>query len=151
MAPSLEDRIQHLLTFEAEHGHVFVPFTYKSNGLGRWVSNMRANRNLNKVKPDVIQELDEVGFAWVVPKGDKKTEMVEWGKQFRWLVNFHKSKGHCNVPVQIGGKEVPASKWCDEQRQLHMNGKLEQDRVDKLSRLGFDFYGSSEGQDEPVS
>ena len=151
MAPSLEDRIQQLLGFEAEHGHMFVSSTFKKDGLGRWVSNMRANRNLGKVKSEVINDLDKVGFAWVVPKGPKKNEMVEWGKQFRWLVNFHKSKGHSNVPSKIGGKIVPAAEWCDEQRQLHMHGKLEQEKVNKLSQLGFDFYGSSKDEDEPVS
>lgn len=153
MAPSLEDRIEKLLEFEEENGHMFVPKNFKEkDGLGRFVSNARQNRKNGKIKPEVIAKLDEVGFVWAVPKGPAKDELIEWGKQYRWLVNFHETKGHCNVPAKIGGKDVPAAAWCDEQRQLHLNSKLEKGKFDKLSKLGFDFYGSSEdNEDQPVS
>jgi len=157
MAPSgisLEDRIEKLLEFEAENGHMFVPFHYKEkNGLGRFVSNARQLRKSGKMTQEVIAKLDEVGFVWVIPKGPAKDELIEWGKQFRWLVNFHKAKGHCNVPAKIGGKVVPAAAWCEEQRQLHLSGKLDMGKFDKLSKFGFDFYGSSEedNEDQPVS
>jgi len=153
MAPSLDDRIEMLLEFEAENGHMFVPKACKEkDGLGRFVSNKRHERKNGKLKPDVIAKLDEIGFVWVVPKGPAKEELVEWGKQFRWLSNFQKTKGHCNVPAKIGGKDVPVAEWCDEQRQLHLNAKLDKGRFDKLSNIGFDFYGSSEdSEDQPVS
>lgn len=153
MAPSLDERIEHLLEFEAKHGHLIVPRKYTENGLGIWVNNTKAARKKGKLKPDVIAKLDEIGFVWVSPNGPAKEELIEWGKQFRWLVNYQKAKGHCNVPSKIAGKVAPVAAWCDEQRQLHLSGKLDQGKFEKLSKIGFDFYGSSEeyNEAEPVS
>lgn len=138
-----------LIEFEAENGHMFVPFNYKEkNGLGRFVSNTRQHRKTSKIKDDVIAKLDSIGFVWVVPKGPAKDELVAWGKHFRWLKNFWETKGHCNVPANIGGEAVPTAKWCDEQRQLHLHGKLEKGRFERLSRLGFDFFGDGSSDDE---
>ena len=151
MAPTLDERIEHLLKFEASHGHMIVPQKYAADGLGTWVNNTKAKRKVGKLKPDVIAKLDEIGFVWVVPKGPAKEELIEWGKQFCWLVDFQKAKGHCNVPSKIAGETVPVAAWCDEQRQLYVSGKLDQNKIEKLSKLGFDFYGSSGNNEfEPV-
>jgi len=149
MAPSLEDRIQQLKAFEAENGHLIVTVACKNDGLGSWVNNTRAKKAKGKLKPEMVDELDKLGFVWAIPKGPAKEELIEWGKQYRWLVNFHKNKGHCNVPAKIAGKDCACATWCDEQRRLYNDGQLDQGREKKLEILGFDFYGSSE--DEPVS
>jgi hypothetical protein len=153
MAPTtLDERIENLLEFEAEHGHLIVPYGYKANGLGHWVNNTRAQRKRGGLKPDAIAKLDDVGFVWVAPTGPAREELIAWGRQFRWLANFRKARGHCRVPSKIAGEAVPVAAWCDRQRQLHLAGKLDQDKFQKLSKLGFDFYGSSEDNEaEPVS
>lgn len=124
---------------------MFVPQTHSDHGLGRYVNNIRGQKKLGRLKSDVIAELDKIGFVWIVEKGVDKTALIEWGKQFRLLVDFQKVKGHCNVPPAIGGVENPLFEWCNEQRRLHMTGALDQGN-------GFDFYGSSEddAKEEPV-
>lgn len=145
---SLEDRIEQLLQFEAEHGHLFVPVKYKPNNLGYWVNNKRAAKKSNKkIDADTMAKLNEIGFVWVWPKGPEKDALIEWGKQFSWLVKFQKDQGHCTVPAKIAGKLNPVATWCDEQRRLNMEGKLDPAKVDKLTRLGFNFYGSSADDD----
>jgi hypothetical protein len=151
MAPTIDDRIEQLLRFEAQEGHLFVPQTHKKDGLGKWVDNMRYQKKNGKIKKnDTISRLDEIGFVWEVPKGPAKQELIKWGKHFKFVVNFHKTKGHCNIPSKIAGKSIPAAAWCDQQRSLFLEQKLEQDKVDKLSKLNFDFYWSGEEVNEPV-
>ena len=83
MAPTLEERIESLQEFEAENGHMVVPYAYSGKGkLGYWVGNMRAKRKKGALKPDVVAKLDEVGFASVALKGPELTQLVEGGKQF---------------------------------------------------------------------
>ena len=149
---SLEDRIQQLIAFEADHGHTMVPKDFKM-GLGIWVKNMRFQRSKSKIKPDVVAQLDSINFLWSVPKGRDKEKVVEWGKHFKWVADFSKAKGHCRVPAIIGGKAVPAADWCDEQRRLYMENKLGSDKFEKLQKIGFDFYGSEEETpiEDPVS
>lgn len=149
MGFTFDERIEHLLQFEADHGHLFVPTSFSTNGLGRWVTNARFAYCKSKLKQEQIDKLENIGFAWVVPKGEAKAEFIEWGKQFSWLVKYQKSTGRCNVPSKIAGKVAPVAAWCDEQRRLHLDGKLDKSKCNKLSRLGFDFYGSS-SEDEPV-
>jgi hypothetical protein len=152
MTISFEQRIEQLQKFEADHGHLFISGSQGPNGLGKWVANKRQERQRGKLKQETIHKLDELNFVWVVPKGRGKEELIEWGKQYRWLKNFHEAKGHCNFPSKIAGKAAPVAAWCDTQRQLFMDGKLEQEKVDKLAKLGFDFFGSSDCSEvTPVS
>ena len=148
MAPaskvSFEERIEQLIKYEADNGHMFVP--QKEGSLGKWVNNMRFTKS--KLKKDQIDKLNEVGFVWVTPKGPEKSAMIEWGKKFKKLVTFQRMKGHCNVPASLGGKPYPLADWCDEQRQLFGEEKLDKDKYEKLTRLGFDFFGSSDGSSD---
>ena len=138
---SFEDRVEQLIKFEADNGHMFVP--QKEPGIGKWCNNARLRKD--NFKAEQIAKLNEIGFAWVVPKGPEKAAMVEWGKKHKLLVTFQKMKGHCNVPAFLGGKPYPLADWCNEQRGLFGEGKLEKDKYDKLNRLGFDFFGASDG------
>lgn len=137
---SLDERIQQLVAFEAQHGHTLVPRSHKS-GLGVWVKNMRFQRTQGKVKSDVMEKLNAVKFVWVAPKAADKEKVMQWGKHFKWLHDFVKAKGHCRVPATIAGKPTPAAEWCNEQRRLFMENKLGSDEMEKLQKIGFDFYG----------
>ena len=53
------------------------------------------------------------------------------------LAEFKREFGHCNVP-QSNERNAQLSRWCDNQRHLLKNGKLSQDRIDKLNELGFE-------------
>lgn len=110
---SLKERIEQLAAFEAENGHTFIPYGYKKDRLGVWVNNTRAARRKNKLKTEDISKLDQVGFVWNA-KGLDKTETIEWGKNFRWVNQFHKDPGHSSVPAKIGGKPIKYAEWCDE-------------------------------------
>ncbi len=52
------------------------------------------------------------------------------------LAEFKREFGHCNVS-RYNERNAQLSRWCDNQRQLFKNGKLSQDRIDKLNELGF--------------
>lgn len=148
---SLDERIEQLVQFEAEHGHMYVPQSEKG-GLGIWVMNARAKWKQGKFKRDETSKLDEIGFVWTVPKGPEKDKQIAWGKQFRLLVKYYKTKGDCDVPSKIAGEENPLFTWCQEQRRLHAKGEMGQDNIEKMTKLGFDFYGPSENREEgPVS
>ena len=139
---AFDDRIKQLIEYENENGHLFVPTGYTGfNNLGRWVNNTRTNKA--KLKSGQITELERIGFIWKTPKGPIKKELIEWGNKLKLLVKFHKSKGHCNVPSEVGGKPYPLALWCDEQRQKFGEDNLDQNKIDRLNHLGFDFYGSS--------
>ena len=137
---SFDERIQQLLDFEAKNGHMFVPRSIGS--LGEYCRDAR--RGKYKFDQEQKAKLDEIGFPWKALKGPERDVFIEWNKKFQLLVKFHKSKGHCNVPSAVAGKPYPLASWCDEQREKFGNDNLDQDKIDKLTRIGFDFFGTSE-------
>ena len=53
------------------------------------------------------------------------------------LEEFKREYGHCNVLLS-NERNAQLSIWCNKQRYLLKNGKLSQDRIDKLNELGFE-------------
>ena len=53
------------------------------------------------------------------------------------LAEFKREFGHCNIS-RYNERNAQLSSWCDKQRYLLKNGKLSQDRIDKLNELGFE-------------
>jgi hypothetical protein len=53
------------------------------------------------------------------------------------LAEFKREFGHCNVPRSYE-RSPHLGNWCNNHRRLLKNGKLSQDRIDKLNELGFE-------------
>ena len=58
---SLDDRIEQLLQYQTEYGHMFVPLKYKPNNLGSWVNNKKAAKKKNKLDRETVERLEEIG------------------------------------------------------------------------------------------
>lgn len=140
MVFTFEERIQQLVEFENTEGHMFVPNSHADKGLGGWVKEIKKQRKKNNVKQERVDALNDIGFPWVAVSGPEKAQIVEWGKHYKQLAIFHSTTGHCNVPQIVGGEDNPIFPWCQEQRRLHVTGKLAEAQTAKLSKLGFDFY-----------
>jgi hypothetical protein len=54
------------------------------------------------------------------------------------LEEFKREYGHCNVPRSYE-RNPQLGIWCNNHRPLFKNGKLSQDRIDKLNELGFEW------------
>ncbi|MCW5213626.1 helicase associated domain-containing protein, partial [Desulfobulbus sp. TB] len=58
-------RYNELVKFKQQHGHCKVPTNYADNPqLGKWVSRQRQQRKQDKLTPERLQMLEEVGFLW---------------------------------------------------------------------------------------
>lgn len=74
--------------------------------------------------------LDSLGFAWA------RNELeLKWSAKLDRLLIYKEEHGDCNVPQ--GYKEKPLAIWVNNQRTFNRNGKLPQDRIDRLNALGF--------------
>lgn len=152
---TFEQRVEQLLQYEHEHGHMFVPDKYnEQHGLGTWCRNAKARKKAGHLNPAHVAKLNEIGFFWTVPSSSAKEALIAWGKMYRILVEHFKSKGHCHVPPMVGGQSSPIYAWCQEQRRLYVRGLLDQGNIDKLKRIEFDFQPAHDGSDDekkPVS
>jgi superfamily II DNA or RNA helicase len=68
LGKSWETMFQMLLMFKKKHGHTNVPVKAKKPWaeLGIWVDKVRALKRNNKLKSDRLEQLNKIGFRWLV-------------------------------------------------------------------------------------
>jgi len=66
-----------------------------------------------------------------------RQNLVDWDDNYEALKKYHAAHGNCAVPF---GKETGSLRsWTERQKKLNSLNRLEQDKVDKLKALEFDF------------
>jgi hypothetical protein len=136
-----EDRLAEVAAFKAKHGHCDIPMSFSENPkLGRFINNMRVQRNAGKLSADRVAKLEAVGFIW---KSARRVEVAEgvtvkWMASFNELLQYKKTHGNFDVPVERS--ENPAlGKWVGEQRFRKLKGKLNPAREKLLNEISFNF------------
>jgi hypothetical protein len=61
---------------------------------------------------------------------------LSWDDRFKQLEAYKAANGDCNVPQKYA-LNPQLGNWVDKQRQLQKNGKLSDDRFERLENLGF--------------
>jgi len=127
---SWEEELEKLKRYKEEHGDCHVPQIYPADPqLASWVDRQRANHKKNKLTDERYQCLNEIGFRWSI-------QYLTWEEQFENLKKYEEVHGDCNVPIgyladpHLGG-------WVQYQRTKHKNGKLADDRRERLNEIGF--------------
>ncbi|WP_257615700.1 helicase associated domain-containing protein, partial [Chlamydia suis] len=125
-----EENFLALKRFQEEHGHCKVPQRYLQNPqLASWVSTQRCAFKKGKLSEDKIARLEEIGFVW-----DVREE--EWEENFLELKRFQEEHGHCKVP-QWYPQNPFLGVWVSTQRQDFKEGKLSEDKIERLEEIGF--------------
>jgi superfamily II DNA or RNA helicase len=124
-----EEKFERLVAFRTREGHANVPRHYSDDvELANWVGNQRAFKRRGQLTPERVARLEASEFCW-----DPKD--ASWGERFCELAAFAKSEGHCDVPVNFHNRLLAT--WVVGQRAAFRRGSLSQERVAKLTSLGF--------------
>ncbi|TXK48138.1 hypothetical protein FVR03_08165 [Pontibacter qinzhouensis] len=138
---SWEKSYRQLLAFKREHGHCFVPVTYKeSKALGNWVATQRFLEARGELQEARRRKLEEVNFVW---SRNTKKELTSIADK-NWLVNLSKLIAYQEVhgTYQVSININPAlQRWISWQRKMFFMGKLSDSRIDKLNAIGFSWNG----------
>jgi len=62
-----------------------------------------------------------------------------WNEKYDLLVEYKQEHGHCNVPRNDIFNGQKLGFWADKQRRFYKEGKLPEDRIDRLNEIGFDW------------
>lgn len=129
---TFDERVQLLRNYKAEHGDCCIPWDHPT--MGDWVKDVR-RRRVKLLSDEQRRVLDELGFEW-----ENKRDR-EWQNCLERLRAFHQQSGHCRVPETFDDGDAPSSLygWCRTQRRFFHQGRLREDRRQKLEALGFDF------------
>lgn len=132
-----EKKYKELYAFQQKHGHGFVPVNYKQDkSLGTWVATQRKLEATGKLESEKKKKLEELGFVWSRDT-QKELEAInsrKWEASFRKLKAYKNEYGTCQVSLKV---DSVLQRWACWQRKAFYEGKLPQDRLDKLNEIGF--------------
>eukprot|EP00979_Chaetoceros_neogracilis_P002778 scaffold453_cov278-Chaetoceros_neogracile.AAC.28 len=120
-----------LVEYKEKNGHCNRP--ENKGSLGRWIRYQRSIFKSKKLKADRYEKLVEIGFAFEDALEFKGKFDQKWQEMYQKLLEHKETNGHCfNVP-----QTLPLARWLNHQRCLYRNGKLREDRAEKLLSVGF--------------
>jgi hypothetical protein len=125
-----EEMYAELVSYKHRFNNCNVPAQWKENPkFGNWVLHQRSRHRKGKLEIDRIRRLNELGFVW-------SPLDAAWEERFDELVAYKKRFGDCAVPVKWA-ENLKLGSWVSNQRTHHRVGNLSDDRIRRLSDLGF--------------
>ena len=127
-----EEMFQALAAYKDRFGNCNVRTHWEENPqLGQWCGSQRTDYKNAKLSRERIKRLEELGFVW-----DAYAEF--WEGMFQALAAFKDRFGDCNIH-QRWEENPQLGSWCKNQRTAYKNGKLTNDRRERLEGLGFEW------------
>jgi hypothetical protein len=139
-----------LRAYHRLHGHLNVPRGWAAEPtLAGWLATQRFLRKRGDLVEERERRLAELDPEWHRgrdPRVRTGTSRVResrsqaWDRGFAALERYRQSHGDCAVPTRWP-KDGKLARWVVRQRLLRKRGILSRDRVDRLTRLGFEWSG----------
>ena len=123
-----------LLQFRQQRGDCNVPGRWKENPqLANWVTVQRRAKRLGRktITQEQIRKLDEIGFVW-----DHDRSKLTWDEMFSFLQEYKRRHGDCKVLARWPDNPKLAS-WVSNQRSAKKASKLSEEKMQRLTEMGF--------------
>lgn len=120
-----------------EHGHLLVPFDYKSTDghkLGQWM-HVQRERYKGKRRPlsaAQVKALENISMVWSL--SDTRTE--KWDSMYQWVADYRSNNGKLPLrPSLLAPDGRSMGNWISVQRTALSQGKLSKDKAERLKLL----------------
>ena len=127
---------EHARSYFKKHGDLLVMSQYVCNDgykLGNWITNQRANKTsgnkYGKLSSEQITRLERIGMVWNVQE-------YQWLRSYETALQYYERNGNIRVPRGVRYGNIDLQSWVSEQRKRYKQGKLSEERICKLSRIG---------------
>jgi len=128
-----EEMYQRLLAYKKEHKDTNVPQKYKEDQkLARWVGTQRAVHRNKTMMEGHERLLNSIGFAWELSTRNK----APWEEMYQRLIAYKKEHKDTSVPNKYK-EDPPLGNWVNNQRTVHRNKKMTEERKRLLNSIGF--------------
>ena len=131
-----------LFEFYNENKHFKIPLTSENKKLILWLKTQRYYYKNEQLSSDRITKLNAINFPWV-SNGKEFINPInqrndsDWLKMFDQLFSFIIKHNHTIIPRgDIETKSL--SLWLVKQRKLYRDGKLSNEKIEKLKRINVD-------------
>merc|ERR1719253_2042959 len=130
------ERFDELKEFKRINGHFNISRTNSEYpGLGRWIEKQRAAYRRSNISDDLLQRLIDIGFSL-----DGKRYDQLWEQRYNELKEFKSINGNCIVS-ETNADYPRLGRWVTRQRRAYKNNNITDDRVQRLSDIGFSLDG----------
>ncbi len=120
-----------------DHGDLRTASSYVTEdglGLGSWIQTQRrvhAGKAVGRLSEEQISRLERVGMVW------EDAQEQSFAKGCEALERYLDENGDADVPARyVSADGFPLGKWIGNIRAAYKNGRLDQDRTERLNRLG---------------
>ena len=130
-----------LIVYKQHHDDCKVPERYAPDkALGTWVRHQRIYLKNAPLNNERRRRLVNIGFAWQ-PAGIGSS----WDDMFHRLVDYQQRHGDCNTPYRYP-QDRQLGVWVCTQRRTLKDAPLDNERRQKLDRLGFTWQPKEKGE-----
>ncbi|MBO4849264.1 MAG: helicase associated domain-containing protein [Clostridia bacterium] len=116
-----------------ENGNLFIPRQYITNDglkLGLWIVTQRRQHSDGILTAERIELLEKIGMVW-------KVNDRQWQNNYDLAAEYYKKNGDLLVPQRyITTDNTPLGSWISHQRKNYQTGKLSEDRIELLEKIG---------------
>ena len=135
-----EEMYKHAKNYYEKHCDLLVPYDYfitvnnKKIDLGKWIFSQRVRYKNNSLSEEKIKRLEKIGMVWKVDFEKRWEEMYEYAN------DYYEKHGNLLVPRSyekiIDNKLIKLGKWVQAQRDKYRTGKLSEEKIEKLEKIG---------------
>lgn len=128
-------RYGQLVAHKSKHGSCDVsPKVDKP--LSSWINRQRQERRRGQLSSSRVKKLNDLGFVW-------DPYDAQWEERCSELEGCHAKKGNCDIPWDYRDKGLYI--WVTNQRLARKEGRLSEEQIARLDRIGFqwDPFGES--------
>jgi hypothetical protein len=127
------ENVEKLHLFKKKFGHLAVPFRFEDDqGLADWVRRQRILYGRDKLSPERVESLADMGFGWTARD-------ARWNWMYDALCDFKMDSGHTRVP----GAHAELHRWVAKQRRIfaplmenpELYGSLDSSDAERFSKL----------------
>ncbi len=133
LEPAWNQKFDQAQQYFIEHGDLLVPQHYETADgfkLGTWLQNQRTKRRTGKLCDERISKLESIGMVW-------SSEELYWENGIVHAEMYKKEFGDLAVPQKyVAPDGYNLGTWLQTVRKNYRNGKLSQEKIDQLERLG---------------
>lgn len=127
------ENVEKMHMFKKKFGHLAVPFRFVDDqGLADWVKRQRVLYARDKLSPERVETLADMGFGWTARD-------ARWNWMYDALCDFKVNNGH----TRVSGAHSELHRWVAKQRRLFspsmessgLSGSLDSSDAERFSKL----------------
>jgi hypothetical protein len=133
-----EERFAACVEFQRNNGRwptFSATATLEEHGLAHWAKWQRDSFKAGRLDAQRIRRLEAAGFSWT---GRLESDPLDpdWLEQLARLEAFVVPTGFLPSPSSTDPKEQELARWLSRQREMHSQGRLAGQRVERLEAQG---------------